>query len=178
MGLSTGDKDKILFLHRDPLFDRCLDDLRKKRGTALMAVKKVNEIIRYLTQQEGQSAREKFGLTWNGEYRIRNCKKIDLVCGYRLVCIKKGCHLILLYVGSHDDCFRWIERNKGLTYEVEHATHVVKISRDSIQRDDSLPKDVLEEQRYIKECEEKVRKRLDDNVLCKIFSGLCNKTTG
>lgn len=138
-----------------------------------MAARKADEFISGLVNGGNNHVRKKFSFTWNGEYRIKNCKKIDLAGAYRLVLIQKDHYFVLLYVGSHDDCLRWIERNKGITYEVEQATQVVKISRDSIQRDDSLPKDVLEEKRYVKKCEEKLRKQLDDNILCKIFSGLC-----
>lgn len=165
------EREAVFLVYRYPQFERCLDDLRKKCGTAAAAARKVDDFINNLMQKENNCCREKFRLTRNGEYRIKNCIKIDLVGGYRLVCIQKDCYLVLLYVGSHDECFRWIERNKGLTYEVEHATHVVKISRDSIQRDDSLPEGILEERRCVEEYEKRLMSKLDDNILLKIFPG-------
>ncbi|MEW6110364.1 MAG: hypothetical protein AB1632_14530 [Nitrospirota bacterium] len=175
MEIYSGDRDKIIYLHRTPLFDRCLDNLRKRKGTASMAAKKVDEFVGALTQQKVWRERKKFGFTWNGEYRIKNCKKIDLVGGYRLICIKKDRHLVLLYVGSHDECFRWIERNKGLTYGVDRATDPVSVLHDGSRQVCSLPEDVLEEQKYIEEYEDKLMKRIDENVLCKIFPGFHKK---
>jgi hypothetical protein len=73
----------------------------------------------------------------------KNCRKIDLVGAYRLVLIQKDQHFIFLYAGSHDDCFRWIEGNKGLTYTIEHSGNVVTISGESSEQDDDLPPDIL-----------------------------------
>jgi len=171
--LDIGNKnsEKSFFLYRTALFDRCLAKLRKKGGTAAAAAKKADDFINNLMQKRNNCCREKFRLTRNGEYRIKNCKKIDLVSAYRLVFVQRDHHFIFLYAGSHDDCFRWIERNKGFTYKVEHATNAVKISRDSIQRDDSLPQDILEERRCVEEYEKRLMSKLDDNILLKIFPG-------
>ena len=164
-------KDDPFYIYRTTAFERCLEDLRNKKGTALMAVKKVEELLQFITQ-EVQSQREKYRLTWNGEYRIKHCKKIDLVGGYRLVCIQKDNHLVLLYVGSHDDCFRWIERNKGLRYEMDDASYAVRVTRYEPQCD-SLPQEYLDEQRFCAEYEENLMKRIDDKVLSNIFFSMC-----
>jgi len=160
-----------LFIYRTPLFDRCLAKLRKKGGTAAMAAKKVDEFISGLMNGGDKDDRKKFSYTWNGEYRIKNCRKIDLVGAYRIVLIQKDHHFIFLYAGSHDDCFRWIEGNKGLTYTVEHSANVVKLSRESSEQDDDLPPEILEQRRFIEQHEEEFMRQLDENTLLKIFPG-------
>ena len=51
-------------------------------------------------------------MTRNGEARIRNCVKFDLVGGYRLVCRKEPNRLVMVYAGAHDACDRWIINNR------------------------------------------------------------------
>jgi hypothetical protein len=171
---STGNDDegKVLFVHRTAIFDRSLEDLSRKGGTASVAARKADEVIRLITRTEGKGVREQFRFTRNGEYRIRYCRKYDLGGGYRLVFLRKDSHLVLLYVGSHDDCFRWIERNKGLTYEIDDTTHAIRVICDAPTKDDSILHDVIEEERLVDEYEAALMSRIDDNVLRKIFSGL------
>jgi len=92
-----------------------------------MVAKKADDFIMSLSHNNGASEREKFSFTCNGEYRIKNCKKIDLIGAYRLVMINKDNRFILLYIGSHDECFRWIERNKGLSYEIDYSTEAITV---------------------------------------------------
>ena len=169
--LCTG-ANTTLFIYRTGLFDRCIAKLRKKGGTAEMAARKADEFISSLVNGGDNEGRKKFSYTWNGEYRIKNCKKIDLVGAYRLVLIQKDLHFIFLYAGSHDDCFRWIEGNKGLTYTIGHSANVVKLSRETSEHDDdALPPDVLEQRRFIEQHEEEFMRQLDENTLLKIFPG-------
>ncbi|MFZ2411910.1 MAG: hypothetical protein WAW23_10095, partial [Candidatus Methanoperedens sp.] len=79
------DNEKRIALYRTPQFERCLDDLRREKGgAAVMAAKKVDEFMSCLVSGD-EHTRKKFSYTWNGEYRIKHCRKIDLVDAYRLV---------------------------------------------------------------------------------------------
>ncbi len=142
-----------------------------------MAAKKADEFISELFNGSDNLCRKKFSFTWNGENRIKNCKKIDLVGAYRLVLIHKDNNFILLYIGSHDECFRWIERNKGLSYKMDHKTDAVRIFHYAPDHDDILLQEVLNERRFVEEHEENLMKNIDDKVLLKIFSGFFSKTT-
>ena len=172
MSTRKDDEGKVLFVHRTATFDRTLEDLRRKGGTVSMAAEKADEVIRLITRMGGKGVREQFRLTRNGEYRIKYCRKYDLGGGYRLVLLHRGRHLVLLYVGSHDDCFRWIERNKGLTYEMDDTTHAIRVTCDAPTEDNSISHDVIEEDRLVDEYEAILMSRVDDNALRKIFSGL------
>ena len=162
-----------IHLYRTPQFERCRTDLRKKGGSASEAAESIDAFIQNLMRNGNGTGREQFRYTRNGEYRIRHCKKISLGYGYRLVLIQKdGCY-IFLYAGSHDDCFRWIERNKGLSYGMDWASDSVDTVRETRERAaDDLPDDLLEEKTFTEQYEKKIMEQLDDNTLARIFSGL------
>lgn len=165
------DNKQEIFLYRTPQFERCLDDLSKKGGTALDATERIDEIFRNLMHTADRPEREQFRYTRNGEYRIKHCKKISLGDGYRLVFIQKdGCY-VFLYAGSHDDCFRWIERNKGLTYEVDRTANSMSIVHDAHNDADEMPEDMMEEKIFVERYEKKLLALLDDDLLAKIFPG-------
>jgi hypothetical protein len=106
----------IRFIHSNPRFEKRLNDLRKSERFAIAAAKRADKIINNLIQMGTASIVETGRLSRYGEARIPNCVKYDLGRGYRLVSVKKGDHLFLLYIGTHDDCHRWIEDNKGIIY--------------------------------------------------------------
>ncbi len=161
----------VAYIYRTALFERCLAKLSKRGGTATEAAKKAEEFISSIMSGGASHGRKKFSYTWNGEYRIKHCKKINLVGAYRLVFIEKDGGYVLLYAGSHDDCFRWIERNKGLTCEVDHPSNAVRTSGGSTKQGDSLPEGVLEEREFVKRYEEEFMSRVDENMLLRVFSG-------
>jgi len=49
-----------------------------------------------------------------GEKRIRNCRKYDLGCGYRLITVQRDETVFIPFLGSHDECQRWLENNSRL----------------------------------------------------------------
>jgi len=49
-----------------------------------------------------------------GENRIKNCRKYDLGCGYRLITLQRGKTVFIPFLGSHDECQRWLENNSRL----------------------------------------------------------------
>ena len=49
-----------------------------------------------------------------GEKRIKNCRKYDLGCGYRLITLQRGKTVFIPFLGSHDECQRWLENNSRL----------------------------------------------------------------
>ena len=159
----------ILSLHLDPKFIKSLNELRKQGGISFIAAKKADDLIKRLLLRGRDCSTEIGRLTRNGELRIKNCKKYDLGSGYRLICLRKTYHLILLYIGTHDECSRWLERNKGLEYELNDAGDKALItaatsSEVQFQIKETDPADAYEE-RLISE--------IDDRMLRRIFSGLC-----
>jgi hypothetical protein len=171
---STHDStDNVLYIHRDPLFERCLEALRNKGGEGAVAAKKADEFISSLAGNGSGQAREKFSFTRNGEARIRNCRKIDLGSGYRLVCLLKDSHLVLLYAGSHDECSRWLMRNRGMRYEIGEKVLEIPVSRD--RRDEPDRDCERHDELFPESYEAELMSRIDDAVLRKIFSGLVDR---
>jgi hypothetical protein len=161
----------IRYIHRDPGFEKCLDLLRNKGGAALFAAKKAEEIITKIMIMGGENSHRVARLTSKGELRIKCCIKYDLGSGYRLVCAKKGSLLSLLYIGSHDDCDRWLERNKGFQYATDNDGNTKLVMQEASPIDfESIgtndPADEYEDQ---------LMKSIDDKVLRTIFCGLVDK---
>jgi hypothetical protein len=93
-----------------------LELLRRSGKKAALAACKVEEIITRL--QSGDDLPAQAGtVTKHGELRIKGVMKYDLGSGYRLVAMKQDGRFYLLFVGSHDDCHRWIENNRELSID-------------------------------------------------------------
>jgi hypothetical protein len=161
-------------VYRDPLFDRTLEDLRSQGGYGAVAASKADEFIGNLLGRRG--GRDQFRFTRKGENRIRNCRKVDLGCGYRIVSIQKGERLVLLYIGTHDDCFRWIGRYRTAEYDLDGVpteAWVDAVPRHFVDRAVWIPKS--EEDRFSEACEKALQDRIDDAMLRKVFSGLTTR---
>jgi hypothetical protein len=159
------DEEKPLYIHRTAIFDRNLENLHSKSGSGSLAAGKAEEVIRNISCEKRRGARLQFRFTRKGEYRIKNCMKYDLGCGYRLVFIRENSHVIFLYVGSHDDCCRWIDRNKGRIHTIADTPHAMRaICSDSDGTSNCVEE--FEEDEY----EARLMNRIDDKILRRIFS--------
>ena len=163
-------------MYRDPLFDRTLEEVRSQGGYGAVAAAKAEELVGHLSGCIGEQGREKFRFTRNGEHRIRNCRKVDLGCGYRIVCIRKDHRLVLLYMVTHDDCFRWIERHRTAEYDLdsvpESAWKMVTPERKPCR---PVSERGHHADRLAEEYEEDLMSRVDEDVLRKVFAGLVDR---
>lgn len=103
-------------IYLDPAITKRLELLRRSGKKAALAAAKTEEIISRL-QSGGELPDQAGTVTKHGEQRIRGVMKYDLGSGYRLVTYKQQLRIFLLYVGSHDDCHRWIENNRELAID-------------------------------------------------------------
>ncbi len=101
-------------IHLDPKFQKRLGALRKAGKKAGIAAQKVDDIIARLALQGFVLPEEVGTVTKYGEARLKNCIKYDLGNGYRLITLKNAGELFVLYVGTHDECHRWVENNREL----------------------------------------------------------------
>jgi hypothetical protein len=164
----------LSYLYQDPAFLRSLEDLKAQGGYAAVAAAKAGDLITTLTGAN-PGGRAKFHFTRKGEYRIRNCRKVDLGCGYRIVCIRKGQRLVLLYIGTHDDCFRWIERRRTAEYDLNAVPVDAWTSVPATVPDDPSEQETAEgPERYMEEYEDALMERIDDTVLRRVFAGIVN----
>lgn len=166
-------RETVIGIQRTSLYDRCIEGLRKRGGAAETAAKKAGEFIRAVSGRDGQGLREKFSFTRHGDARIRNCRKIDLGGGYRAVCLLKDGQLVLLYAGSHDECSRWLMRNRRMNYDFTAAEmNPAAQERTTIEEAELTVLD--QETECSDEYETALMSEIDDAVLRKVFSGLVN----
>jgi hypothetical protein len=98
----------------DPKIEKSIQLLRRCGKKAALAALQAQAIIARM--RSGDLVPTRVGtVTKHGEQRIKGVIKYDLGSGYRLVTFKYAQCLFLLYVGTHDDCNRWIENNRELT---------------------------------------------------------------
>ena len=105
--------------------------------------------------------------TRHGELRLNDCRKYDLSCGFRLIALKRERRLIFTYIGSHDDCQRWIENNRYYQDEIASEPVLpvcVKKTQEAIA-DARVEPDT-------DEYEERLMAKIDDRLLREIFAGL------
>jgi hypothetical protein len=107
-----------------------------------------------------------------GERRIDGCQKYDLGAGYRLVYVKEEDHYVFLFVGTHDDCDRWLTNNKYLhdlqldrledeAWRVSEPTAEGESGAPSPEADDEMDYDDI------------LMQQIDEQTLRRIFRGLC-----
>ncbi len=89
-----------------------LKDAKQRGGIAAEAAKKAEQIVKALSAEMSNDPTVLFRYIGQQEHRIKNCHKIYLQGGYRLVFIHRDNCMICCFFGDHDECFRWVEANK------------------------------------------------------------------
>ncbi len=158
----------ITTLYLDAKLDKQLQALGRSDKKAVLAAEKANEIVGKL-QAGSLPLAEAGATTKRGEQRIKGCIKYDLGSGYRLVTLKQGRELFLLYVGSHDSCHRWIENNRELSVaDVRRRSRRIRVDKQHTLAEctdpDNKPMDWKETDHFSQE--------LDDRQLRTLFRGL------
>ena len=103
-----------------------------------------------------------------GENRIKNCRKYDLGCGYRLITLQRGKTVFIPFLGSHDECQRWLENNSRLK-----AFHAGKGKTIHIEdKNSSFTNSINVEKMDGEENVDGFVQRLTDKDLRTVFKGL------
>lgn len=103
----------IKHIYLDVRVLKYLDVLKRSGRKAALAAARAEKLITCL-EAHGSVLDSVGNPTKHGELRIKGVRKYDLGSGYRLITFKQGQRLFLLYVGSHDNCDRWLENNREL----------------------------------------------------------------
>lgn len=107
--------------YRQTQFNDALAKMARSGGVPQQAARRVKEIVGALSL--GVTGASELGrLTRHGESRIKHCLKMDLPGRHRLVCTHHDDVFTLLFVGSHDECERWLDQNRGITPIVDRKT--------------------------------------------------------
>ena len=102
-----------------------LVSLNKRGGNYQLAAKKVKEVLGDINISSSKPL-EALKLTNNGESRIKHCIKYDLNGGCRLITIQNKNLIFLSYVGTHEECERWLNANKGLEPAIDKEVKDLK----------------------------------------------------
>lgn len=158
-------------IHLDPRVDKRLEMLRRSGKKAALAADRAEEIIARL--RSGGVIPDRVGtVTKHGELRIKGVMKYDLGSGYRLVTFKHDNRLFLLYVGTHDDCHRWIENNRDLTVaQIQERCSMLPI--DTADKSDNaiICESICEEEDF------DLLAKISERDLRRVFCGLVGTPT-
>ncbi|MCB2180894.1 MAG: hypothetical protein KQH63_02575 [Desulfobulbaceae bacterium] len=155
-----------LEIHQTRTFMKKMQTLHKAGKNERAAAQKSEKIIAMLQadplHEEAECKRTK-----HGELRLKDCRKYDLACGFRLICLKRDDRLIFTYIGSHDECHRWIENNRDNQDELESTPiPLLTLTGDTSRQNTSRREDDFDEY------EENLMAEIDEKILRTIFAGL------
>ena len=158
----------IQFLYVDPRLEKQLKALRQAGKKAALAAVRAEDIVSRL--KEGVFRPEQIGIiTKHGELRIKGCIKYNLGSGYRLVTFKEGHDLFVLFVGTHDDCHRWIENNREMPLACMRRCRQCEIIKPLNDHEQNVDQ---ENKPFDFEEDDDLPVELDERQLRSLFSGL------
>lgn len=161
--------ETALAIHQTRRFAKRLALMAKAGKNERIVARRARQIIADL-QAHPLHEKAECKRTRHGELRIADCRKYDLSCGFRLVALKRGCRLIFAYIGSHDDCQRWIENNRDYQEIIESTPIPVATPAEQTTSEEET-----ETESEADEYEERLMAKIDDRLLREIFSGLWSK---
>ncbi|MBU1566387.1 MAG: hypothetical protein KJ630_12275 [Proteobacteria bacterium] len=162
----------IRYIHYSWSLEKQLGGLRRAGKKAELAASKCETVFSDIRRYGCQGETVLRQRTRNGELRIKNCVKYDLGGGYRLVTIRVNCHLLITFVGSHDDTDQWIEHHRYDTFVPSKLLYRCEervAQSDIAERSDCEPLVVDD---IGDEYEDQLSARLDESQLKSIFQGL------
>lgn len=144
-----------------------VNGLRKAGGKSSLVAAHAESLIEKLALARDIDLKLIGRRTKHGEARIKKCMKFDLFDGYRLVGIRQGQDIVFLYIGTHDECDRWIKKNTGLrSIPCKEGLETIEGLMDGEPagsgRDDELAS----------ASDEYLEKRFDEKDLREVFRGL------
>ncbi|MFZ5774599.1 MAG: hypothetical protein ACOY3Z_03840 [Thermodesulfobacteriota bacterium] len=159
----------MLEIHQTRRFAKRLAAMAKEgkneRVVAVRARKIIADLQAHPLHEEAECKR-----TRHGELRLDDCRKYDLSCGFRLIALKRENRLIFSWIGTHDDCQRWIENNRYCLEEIDSAPVPAEeaIGPSQPETDDAM---LPEPDEY----ETLLMAKIDQGILREIFAGLFPK---
>ncbi|HBI13929.1 MAG TPA: hypothetical protein DDY20_00115 [Desulfobulbaceae bacterium] len=157
-------------VHVSAKIERRIEDLKKDGRAGRALARRVSAIIESLASVGGCSYLDAAGgYTRYGEKRIRNCRKYELGCGCRLVTLQRGEKVFVVFLGTHDECQRWLKNHSRLKEYYAGNGELFQIVDESPPPANPACADSAA---YRDEAEEELLSRLSDQVLRRVFCGL------
>jgi hypothetical protein len=162
------------YLHISAKVESRIEDLNKSGKAGKSLAQKAIRIIESLTSGTLRHHMAAIGsYTKYGEKRIKNCRKYDLGCGYRLITLQQGTMVFIPFFGTHDECQRWLENNSRLKRVVTGNGTLVRIFRRK-QSPTSLA--IGDSADLAEDAENEFPAEISDKDLRCVFSGLVEGT--
>lgn len=147
-----------------------IESLKKSGKAGIVLAQKAVSIIESLTSGAVRHHMDAIGsFTKYGEKRIKSCRKYDLGCGYRLISLQRGVKIFIPFLGTHDQCQRWLENNSRLKEVVFGNGKIFRIPYRN--QPDAAPASTDAGDRG-EDAEDQVLLKLRDKELRRLFSGL------
>lgn len=102
-----------------------IQSLMRRGGLFQKAAEKVKQIVYDINSGEPDPFKY-VSSTNHGETRIKNCFKYDLQGFARLITIQSNGECVLKFLGTHEECDKWLNNNRGLNLGVEKGTKELK----------------------------------------------------
>jgi len=154
----------ILFVKYHPRFGKQCEKLLRSNDKASKAVISARKILSGFKTFKMEFNR--LGtLTHYGELRLKDGIKYDLGNGYRLVLSLGEDCLYVHCVGSHDQCNKWLERNRGVVDFCYSLQEEIPIRSFEKKKHLNLHVDHMESDDF---------SSIEDRILRQIFQGICN----
>ncbi len=153
----------IQYIKYHPQFEKQCEKLKKSNDKASKAVDNAVNIISAF--KNSRKDFHKMGtLTHSGELRLKDGIKYKLGSGYRLVLsVRKNC-LFVLCIGSHDQCDKWLEKNRGeevFSFSCQEKVLMKRPEKKKFQHTE------------FKDETSNLSIHIEDRVLRQIFQGIC-----
>jgi hypothetical protein len=108
--------------------ERRIEELRQSGKTGRLIAQKADSIIENLKSGVSLDYTENIGaFTKYGEKRLRGCRKYDFGSGYRLITLQKDMLILVPFIGTHDECDRWLETNNKSKHIAEGKGTMVSV---------------------------------------------------
>lgn len=158
-----------VLIYRDLEFNKRLNELCKAGGKGSQIAKRVEQIMLRAARNDPMRHAGFGRLTKYGEARINKCRKLNLGSGYRLIYLADASACILLFVGTHDECDRWLKHNTGFEVLEDDTKFKSICITDEARESTEYPETsaVVET-----DSEELMMPEIDDRTLRRIFCGL------
>ena len=169
---------EVIHLNQSDFRDAMLR-LRQRGGAHQRAYNEACRIISSLSFGAG----ELNNLTRHGESRIDHCIKYDISNdAHRLITVHSDNYIYVLFVGSHDECDRWLDRNRGLTITFNKDTQrvtVTHVTRNERREVPAIDYARLTEQSvpYLAQIEFDPAEFISQRVLCRALKAVDDQTS-
>lgn len=120
-----------------------ITDLYRRGGKFQRAARSVSEILGNITSGIADPFRG-YSTTNYGEKRVKHCVKYDLTGACRLVTVVNADITFLLFVGTHTDVDKWLDKSRGKEFAVDDSNKLVETLRPAEVREEGTPEPVPE----------------------------------